>query len=303
MVIGNGFITYTKQDAFAQCESLMKGKELRKAVIPTTDTMTYWISDIGEMFGCQKMATMFLTKPLKIEHRYKSGASIRYSIGKGKQAQCFMQNIMYCTWMLGYWQEDLDLQPIDGNAYNYQLSNIKLKEKEFPKRLHDNMYCLQDAYKSFFMNCAWYAIRLYPTLDMDTAKDIASKAFYELCAFDMNYNKDYFVGLWKHRVKERTFDYITYKNRFCDDYLYCKGDSQEERIGKGDKEHDVIDWRKHISGNKTRQIIQKWLNNDTPTEIAKDMGVTLGTVGSCITRSIQKLKQEYSKDIQIVNNF
>ena len=302
MVIGNGLVTYTIQDAKKECESLMKGKELRKAVIPTIDTLTYWISDIGEMFGCQKMATMFLTKPLKIEHRYKSGASIRYSIGGGKQAQAFMQKVMYCTWVLGYWQEDLELETIDGNVYNYQLSNIKLKEKEFPITLHNNLNSLQQTYKSHFLDCAWYALFVSSRIDLETAKDIASNSFYELCSADKRYDNDNFVGLWKMKVKQRTLDYLTYKNRF-EDSLYYKEDNGEEKIGKADKEQDIVDWRKHISGNKTRQIIERWLNNDTPTEIAKDMGVTLGTVGSCITRSIQKLKQEYSKDIQIVNTF
>jgi len=61
--------------------------------------MTYWLSEAGEIYGCQQYKSFVLTKQLKIEQRYKKGCSIRYAIGDGKQSNAYMQNIMYATFV------------------------------------------------------------------------------------------------------------------------------------------------------------------------------------------------------------
>ena len=51
MVIANGFITKDIPLAFEEAKKLIKGKELRYAVMPPLCTMTYFVSDIGEVLG------------------------------------------------------------------------------------------------------------------------------------------------------------------------------------------------------------------------------------------------------------
>ena len=38
--------------------------------LPTIATMTYWLSDRGEVYGCQRMKSMCLTKPIRVESRH-----------------------------------------------------------------------------------------------------------------------------------------------------------------------------------------------------------------------------------------
>ena len=134
MVIANGFIIENEREAFEKAKEVAKGNEVRKAVMPTLCTMTYFVSDMGEMFGCQKMKRFCLLKPLKIKSRYSIGCNIRYAVGSGKQKSAYMQYIMYSTFVSGNWDESLQLEPKDGNVFNYQLSNLKVKEDLYDRR-------------------------------------------------------------------------------------------------------------------------------------------------------------------------
>ena len=153
---------------------------------------------------------------------------------------------------------------------------------------------LKDVYKSFFLTVVWYARFVSMDISLDDAKDIASNVFYEICRHDYPYSQDNFVGLWKSQVKKRVFDFMDYRNRFCNVVF----DDGEERLHSEDKAIEILDVTKHLSGNKARKTIELWLQNETSTDIAKLMGCSLSTVSSCITRNIQKLKQIYKKEIE-----
>lgn len=298
MVLGNGFISYSSNDVLREIRDISKGKDIRVIPLPTIDTMTYYISDIGEVYGCQKMKNMYLTKPLRIENRYSLGSNFRYVYAKGKQKAVYMQYVMYCTFVLGYWDEDLKLEAIDGNVYNYQLDNIKIKGKKLPIRFLNNMSLLKDVYKSHFNDVAWYS-KFIADIDFDDCKDIASNAFYEICGWEIDFDCDLFVGLWKNKVRERTLDFIKFNTRFKDVMF---GENGEELMGECDKERDVIEWRKLLNGTQRKKMYQQWLNGDTPTDIAEDNGVGLSTVSGYITRFNQILRNEYRKDILILNS-
>lgn len=298
MVLGNGFISYSSNDVLREIRDISKGKDIRVIPLPTIDTMTYYVSDIGEVYGCQKLRNMYLTKPLRIENRYSLGSNFRYVYTKGKQKAVYMQYVMYCTFVLGYWDEDLKLEAIDGNVYNYQLDNIKIKGKKLPVTFLNNMSMLKDIYKSHFKDVAWYS-KFIADIDFEDCKDITSNAFYEICEWGIDFDCDLFVGMWKNKVRERTFDFIKFNTRFKDVMF---GENGEELMGRYDEEKDIIEWKKLLNGTQRKKMYQQWLNGDTPTDIAEDNGVGLSTVSGYITRFNQILRNEYRKDILILNS-
>ena len=295
MVLANGFISKTKFDVIEELRKRVKGKDIQPIPLPyAVETMTYYVSDIGEAFGSQKYKDFYLTKPLKIENRYKEGCNIRVACGNKKYKNEWLHKLMYWTFVAKEYIEDIQLSFKDNNQYNYQLSNIQLATPKLSTTLLDNMEQLKDVYKSHFLNVAWYVRFISMDISLDDAKDIASNTFYEICKHEYPYIQEYFVGLWKSQVRKRVLDFIDSRNRFCD---VCF-DDDEERLRTYDKAVDVIDYKKYLNGNKTREIIKLWLQNETPTDIAKLMGCSLSTISSCITRNIQKLKQIYKKDIE-----
>lgn len=295
MVIANGFISENEETALEEAKKRAKGCDVRVAVMPTLCAMTYFVSDIGEMFGCQQVKNFCLTKPLKLEKRYSIGCNIRYCLGGGKQSNAYMQYIMYSTFVSGVWDEKLVLEAKDGNVYNYQLDNIKVKEEDH-SLMRSNSYMLADVYDKSFLDVARYVRKFAMDIEFQDAKDIASNTFFELCNIPYKYDAENFVGLWKSQVKKRTFDMMDFKTRFSDN-LYVE--SGEERYGDVDREVEVADLWWHIRGDKRKQTMKLYSEGLTPTEIAEEMGVTLGTVSSCITRTIQHLQNVYRTDISI----
>lgn len=295
MVLANGFISKTKFDIIDELRKRVQGTDIQPIPLPyAVGTMTYYISNIGEVFGSQKYKDFYLTKPLKIENRYKEGCNIRVACGNKKYKNEWLHKLMYWTFVAKEYIEDIQLSFKDNNQYNYQLDNITIATPKFPTILYDNLHKLKDVYKSHFLDVTWYARFISMDISFDDAKDIASNTFFEICEHDYSYNQAYFVGLWKSQVKKRVLDFLNYHNKFCNVVF----DDSEERLHSKDKAIEVLDVTKHLSGNKTRKTIELWLQNETPTDIAKLMNCSLSTVSSCITRNIQKLKQIYKKDIE-----
>lgn len=291
MVISNGFISQSKADVIQELRHIAKGKDIQPIPLPyVVDTMTYFISDIGEVFGSQKFKMFYLTKPLKIEKRYSLGCNIRIAMGNKKYKIEYLQNLMYWTFVAKNYIEGIDIAFRDNNQYNYQLDNIYLKEKEVPTTLIANIEKLQSVYRTHFINVAWYVKFVTMDISFDDAKDIASNAFFELCSCDYPYRDDYFIGIWKHQVKKRALDYIKFKNRFVDVVF----DDGEERLPSAEKNIEVIDYRKVLSGNKQRQIIELYLSGEEPKDIADFLDISASSVRSSISRSIQKLRETYN---------
>lgn len=294
MVIANGFITDNEEQAFEEASKRIKGKELRRAVMPPLCAMTYFISDIGEMFGCRQMKNFCITKPLKIEQRYSHGCNMRYSVGDSKQKNAFMQYIMYSTFVTGVWNEDLKLEPKDGNANNYQLENIRPKQEDH-STLCRNIELLQSVYRSHFLEVAWYIRYVSMEIAFEDAKDIAANSFYELCNMPYDYRPDYFVGLWKNLCRKRAYDFLNFRTRFSD-MLYEDG---EERFGHTDHAVEVANILECNRGEKRKQYLRLWSEGETYSEIAKLTGAGPSTVSSEVCRAIKELKVFYQKDIAI----
>lgn len=295
MVIANGFIIENEREAFEKAKEVAKGDEVRKAVMPTLCTMTYFVSDMGEMFGCQQMKRFCLLKPLKIERRYSIGCNIRYAVGSKKQKIAYMQYIMYSTFVSGHWDESLQLEPKDGNVFNYQLSNLKVKEDDYSLFV-DNIVLLQHVYRSNFKEVAWYVRYVSDNIEFEDAKDIAANTFYKLCKIPYPYNPQNFIGLWKDQSRKRALDFLAFRNRYTDSLFFENG---EERFGSTDKHIDIADVWSHIHGEKRNQTMRMFSEGMTPTEIAEELNCTLGTVSSCITRTIQHLQKVYKNDIAV----
>ena len=295
MVIANRFITQTTAEAFGRVCSLNKDREVKAVPLPTIATMTYWLSDDGRIYGCQQMRNMCVTKPVKVDSRYKKGCSMRYSIGEGNQKQAFMQNIMYSTFVTNTWDGDMEFTFKDGNPYNYQLTNIEPKKPEIVPVLKPNLEALQQVYASHHSDVSWY-IRKFFDIPLDDCKDIASDVFFYLCGF-RSYTPDHFVGIWKQTAVHRAQDWWKHRS-FADASLYWE-ESGEERFGKPDREVEVADIWGCVRGEKRKQYLRLWSEGETYAEIAERTDSTPGTVSGEVCRGLKELRMFFEKDIAV----
>lgn len=295
MNIANGFITQSVKDAYQEVCNRSKAQVL-PVPLPTVDTMTYWLSDKGEMWGCQRMKNMCLTKPLRIERRCKKGCSIRYSIGKGKQAQVFMQNVVWSTFVAKQWLPELDFSFKDGNQYNFHLENLELIKPQINHLLVENMKRLQGIYRGHFLSVAWYIRKHDNSISLEDCKDIASEAFFYLCGF-RDFYPDNFIGLWKRTTRRRAIDWLKKSSRSSEGILW--EDNGEERYGAVPKDMTETSMWSYVRGQKRNRIMRLYDEGLTPTEIAEATNSTLGTVGGFLSRTIKDLQRIYAKDIAI----
>lgn len=292
MVISNGFISLTKTEAYREVCRRCSSRVLT-VPLPTIDTMTYWLSEDGEIYGCQQYKSFVLTKQLKIERRYKRGCSIRYAIGDSKQSNAYMQNIMYATFVSHEYIETQNFEFKDNNQYNYHLSNITLKKAQVSPLEHNNLHELKDIYKKYFNKVVRRITLRYTTLSEEDCKDIASEAFYYLCKC-RRYKPSYFLGIWIHIALKRAIDFLyvhTRHNTLHDD------DIKEEDFSWWHN-FDNIDTKKildTIKSERARYIIHRYMEGYTIKEIAQETQIASSSVSCSLSRSIKKLKDIYAE--------
>ena len=269
--------------------------DVRPIPFPTVDSMTYWVTEKGDAFGCNKMRTMCVTRPLKIERRYKRGCNIRYSIYGGKQKEAYMQNVMWSAFVSKEWLPDLEFSFKDGNQYNFALSNIEPKKTKANQTLLDNIRLFAVEYERYFNKVVNHLHWVSSDIPYDDIKDIASETFLYLCGFRSYASDDNFAKIWTRTAEKRCVDW--WRKYQCGKEGLFHEDSQEEKYSVPEHRVEVADIWRHLRGEKCKKTMQLYSEGLTPTEIAKEMGSSIGTVGSCITRTIQNLREIYSADI------
>lgn len=296
MVIANGFITSSVEEAYKLVCNKCNSKVL-PVPFPTVETMTYWLSEAGEMFGCQRMASMCITKPLKILRKYRRGCHMRYAIYGGKQREAFMQNVMYATFVSGEFLPDLLFTFRDGNQYNFSLDNIEPAKPKVNQKLLNNMDIMKSIYKSSFNQVVNHINWTSSDIPKEDLKDIVSETFFYLCGYRHYGPEDNFTAIWMRVSELRAIDW---RKKFLIGKEDLFSDDGEERFCAAPTHPvEIADIWRHIRGEKTNRICSLYYNDHlTPTEIAKEIGSTLGNVGSCITHTTQRLQKIYAKDIQ-----
>lgn len=294
MVIANGFITATVSEAYKEVNNRC-GCTVQPIPFPTVDTMTYWLSEKGEIFGCQLMRNMCVTKPLRVERRYKRGCHMRYSIPGGKQKEAYMQNVMYSTYVAKEWLPDLMFTFKDGCQYNFLLGNIEPIKPKANQIMLDNIKTFQCDYDKHFTKVVNHIHWVYNDIPYDDLKDIASDTFFYLCGARYYRGNDNFTAIWIRMTERRCIDYYRRYLSGREDLFH--EDSREEKFSVPAHRVEVADIWRHLRGEKCKRTMKLYSEGMTPTEISKEMDSTLSTVSSCITRSILHLQKIYRNDI------
>ena len=69
---------------------------------------------------------------------------------------------------------------------------------------------------------------------------------------------------------------------------------EKKELGGGEQDNfDIVDYKKHLNGEKAIKYFELYLEGESATDIAEVTGSTRNNVSSSISRSIQKLKEVY----------
>lgn len=295
MVIGNGFFSENREAALAEMTERSRC-EVKHLPYPTIGNITYYISYVGDLYGQQIIQGRPLTRQGK-HQKYSNGYTARLSERPRHQVGFKLQVLTWSAFVLNQWNPDVDLEFKNGDVYDVRPCNLQERVKAVPTEWAETMERRKDVYTSKFLHVAW-SVNYVTGLSLEDCKDATQDAFIYLCCDGyMGHQRETqdFVGLWIKVARFRAIDRIKHVQ---DRQEYG---TVEELPGKTHNGYE-FDWFKLQPGEKRQRYLRMFFEGNNPTEIAKECGVSLSSVSSSVSRSLQFMRKYFKKDIEKWNH-
>lgn len=295
MQISDGFFADSESDALTEMRKLA-GCEVKLCVYPRTKKLIYYLSEHGHLFSIQQVCGRCLTRGPKkpgsnsakgkrkdggVTHRMSNGRH-----GKGGESWVAAELLLYCTFILGYWNPELKIDFKNGRADDLRPDNLMEHREDIPQEWAERLSSFGDIYQKNFSNVV-RSVRWWCAISEEDAKDVAQATFIWLST--AGYKGQMNAALWTYWARKRGLDFYYHHQRHynTDDY-----DAVLEMRGQRDKsvEVDLFHLQK---GEKRSRYLTLWAQGHTPTEIAEMVGSTTGNVGGSVTHSIQFLRKYF----------
>ena len=269
------------------------GCEVRESVFSTYGEMTYYVSEYGEMYGISsriihgKHYGYGPMKPLPYRSNQEK-LGVQYSIRDGgcHEQKLWAERLVYCTFVLGKWDETISITFKDGNPANVHLDNLVAFREIIKPEWSENMKMYADIYQHNFSDVVDYII-WNCNLSRMAAKDVAQDTFIWITTNrEMPRNM---IGSWKHWSKyfgKNEFHEIT-KLRYVENI--------DATFGKSNKLYE-IDFFGLIKNEKHREMLRLYFQGYTRQEIAEMFGIKERMVREYYDRSIHYLRDYFKNE-------
>ena len=292
----NAFLADTEEKAQRIME-LKSGCRVRPCVFPSMCPTAYFISEHGELYGCRyhnqlHKFTGYSILPVK-KRKYLTYCM---QVRKGAHARPVnAERLIYCTFVLGEWDEDVEILFKDGNRFNMTLENLDEKQDQLTPKVAERMYDWTTLYQKYFEYVAQLVAFNY-SLDYEDACDLTQEAFFRLM-IRYNWRKDGdFVSLWIFRARELCNDYRERAGRHLS--FFADGFDHDIYAAVCDKVYEV-DLLSPIVGN-SRKIVELKIQNVPESEIAEELGIEVKAVSTLFSRAKIKLRKYWGKDPELL---
>ena len=202
--------------------------------------------------------------------------------------------LMYCAFTLGYYDEGLQLEFIDGDCHHLSLDNLRPVAYRPTAVYLNNLHRLDALYEHYFLYVSRYARWLSQSnVSLDEGKDLASESFLTLC------EKPYIkigreLTLWVDIMRSKLQNYCRKKYRMVsviDDY-------GNEWIGERCR-HPDMDILSLLPDPKKREYVRLWSECGDNREVCELMGVCKNTADTRVFGALRQLRNELKRDIEI----
>lgn len=292
----DAFFADTKEKA-QQIMELKSGCLVRHCVFPSMCPTSYFISEHGELYGCRyhnqfQKFVGYSILPVKKRTYLTYSMQVR----KGAHARPVnAERLIYCTFVLGEWNEDVEIFFKDGDRFNMTLENLGEKQDPLTPEVAERMYDWTTLYQKYFEYVAQLIAFNY-NLDHDDARDLTQEAFIDLM-IRYGWSKDHdFVGLWVFRAREFCVDYHRRADRHIS--FFKDGFDHDVMAVVHDKVYEV-DLFSPLVGD-TRKIVELKMQNVSEVEIAEELGIDVGSIGNMYYQAKKKLRKYWSKDPELM---
>lgn len=291
------FFANSEVDALAEF-SKRAGCEVRKCVYPVRCERVYCISTSGQLFGLirdeRKHVFIGYTINVRILNKNKEQPTpgVWYGVKHyltGKDTVVKSERLVYNTFALGRWDEEVKVQFKDGDQLHVSLDNLEEPHETFDPKWAVNMSYYTQIYLREFNRVVDY-VEWFCKIREDEAQDCVQDTFMWLTSADREL-PIYFVGAWMFWSKINGMNYIRNNARMM---------SLEDWDGCIDDKPIDIDVLGMVKDNKHRDMLLMKLHGYTEREIAEKHGTTAGTVHVTMTRVITNLRTSFLKDFNVL---
>lgn len=287
----NCFLADSEQEAI-QVFSEKCGCRVLPIVYPTSVPCVYCISEHGELFSIHKkvMAKKYMGYgPISnyYSHGNRSTICYNFEVAKGRYKFFYAEKLVYCTFVVGEWDEDMQVACKDGNRLNIRLDNLEQYKETIPPEWNERMESQSTLYKRYFNHVAGIVERSCGVSEQD-AKDITQDTFLWMIKFKDFDKLASVLGCWVKWAKMWSTTYYHRNQRFdnLDDYA--------ESIGAQSAPCE-INLFALIKNEKHRNMMWLYMNGCMQKEIAEIYGTTEVSVRGMLHEEIVRLRKYIGK--------
>lgn len=291
----DAFFANSEADALAEF-SKRAGCNVQKCVYPVCGKRVYCVSTNGQLFGLipDDSKHMFVGYTRKVhpmhKERERTTPGVWYSVKNyltGKSTVVRAEKLVYCTFVLGRWDEDVKVQFKDGDQYNISLDNIEAEHDD--PLWTENMSEQAQVYRRYFNRVVEY-VWWFCKIRKDEAQDCVQDTFLWLTSAERE-KPSYFIGAWMFWAKMNGLRYMRNNARLV---------PIEDWDGYGHEKQVDINILGMIKNEKHRDMMLMKLQGYTEREIAERHGTTRDTVHSTMRWVIANLRKEFIKDFKVL---
>lgn len=284
------FIVNKPEDAIRIFKELCQ-RDVRLTVFPHNGWTAYYISEDARCFGIKwlRLTDKYCCYELSYTtDKYKPNLMPQFLLRPecGQQVKVRADRMVYCTFVLGEWQSDIQPKYRDGDRNNCKLENLYLESdlvRDFAP-IRERMAQYQELYKVNFMMVARYIAYCCKDIEFEDAKDAAQEAFLWLSGKDYEFN----LGHWMKYGKYLGFKHIRKENVDNIDYV---------PIGRYDNGYE-IDVTAFVTNSTAKKYLELYLEGYEQHEIMRMLGVQQGLLSYHIRHSRKIIKEQLSQDVK-----
>lgn len=286
----------TEQEAIA-CMEQESGRKMYPCVYPSRIGHDYYISKDGVMYASRwytESRIWMVYKINAVESPFLRNKDMVYTLASPTDIEeVLMQKLVYCTFALGEWDNNVSVLFKDGNRQNCNIDNLYPKESDGLTEQHADMMrrFLPDYNKNFasIMNYIQY----YYRLTKEEAQDCTEDAFLKMIGRTHDIDLDHFVGYWINMARKMSLKYVNLRIR--------KLDLEDVTPTYGLYDHPIsIDLLRILTDNSQRDIMELKSDGYTDLQIGEMIGMTKDMVWKRRKKAQKTLRNYLKTDKEIM---
>ncbi|MBQ7531865.1 MAG: sigma-70 family RNA polymerase sigma factor [Paludibacteraceae bacterium] len=291
----------TEQEAIAWIER-EAGQKMYPCVYPSRMGHDYYIGKDGTLFASRyyNEARYYLVYRIyPVVSQFFRNKDKAYTLASTERIEgVLVQRLVYCTFVLGYWDTKTSILFKDGNHQNCHIDNLTAKVTAGIDSLTgkdaDAMRTYQQDYTKHFPTICNY-LRWFARLNKQEAEDCTQDAFIRIVEEVARLNRDHFVGYWIVMARKMSLQYVRQR------LIHVDIDSTKPLWTRAPE--CGIDLLSILPNETHREIIMLMADGYTMTQVGDMLGMSKSQIDKRQIKAKRILRDYLKTDKEIMKQY